>query len=269
MLVACVARASATHPRPRYDQYASFARWLVHESDYAVVSTHHGSGDVFGNIMSVSDGDGYEDSTGVIYTYLPGLDTTCQDLVADDRVALTFSEMALDGGRSGGCFNSTAENPPCGRLVVTGRLTPVPEEHRATALKYLFSRHPIMKEWSAAHVFQPFWMAPENITSFFLIDFFGGSMHPTVQEYLAAPWFRHDVPAGGFVCHTCGHVYDAAKDGGGKAFEDLPDSWTCPVCGAPKSAFEKHTFVDGNAVWTHFEGQSHPPQPMHDPAVQF
>ncbi|HBI48070.1 MAG TPA: High molecular weight rubredoxin, partial [Smithella sp.] len=25
----------------------------------------------------------------------------------------------------------------------------------------------------------------------------------------------------------------------GTKFEDLPDSWTCPVCGADKSKFEK------------------------------
>jgi rubredoxin len=45
-------------------------------------------------------------------------------------------------------------------------------------------------------------------------------------------------------CTVCGYVYDPAKgdaDGGiaaGTAFEDLPDDWTCPVCGAQKSEFE-------------------------------
>jgi len=47
-----------------------------------------------------------------------------------------------------------------------------------------------------------------------------------------------------YVCTVCGYVYDPAKgdaDGGiaaGTAFEDLPDDWTCPVCGAQKSEFE-------------------------------
>ena len=46
-----------------------------------------------------------------------------------------------------------------------------------------------------------------------------------------------------YVCSVCGYVYDPAAgdpDHGikpGTAFEDLPDDWTCPVCGAPKSAF--------------------------------
>jgi len=47
------------------------------------------------------------------------------------------------------------------------------------------------------------------------------------------------------VCSVCGYVYDPEKgdpDGGitpGTAFEDIPDSWTCPICGAQKDNFEK------------------------------
>jgi len=48
-----------------------------------------------------------------------------------------------------------------------------------------------------------------------------------------------------YVCSVCGYVYDPAEgdsNGGiepGTAFEDLPDNWTCPICGAEKSEFEK------------------------------
>jgi rubredoxin/flavin reductase (DIM6/NTAB) family NADH-FMN oxidoreductase RutF len=51
--------------------------------------------------------------------------------------------------------------------------------------------------------------------------------------------------AGKYVCKICGYVYDPAvgdPDGGvapGTAFEDIPDDWVCPVCGAAKSEFEK------------------------------
>lgn len=41
-----------------------------------------------------------------------------------------------------------------------------------------------------------------------------------------------------FVCSVCSHVYDAEADGGGMAFEDLPETWVCPVCGQPKSAYK-------------------------------
>ncbi|QJA06802.1 rubredoxin [Thermosulfurimonas marina] len=46
-----------------------------------------------------------------------------------------------------------------------------------------------------------------------------------------------------YQCSVCGYIYDPAQgdpDRGyppGTAFEDLPDSWTCPVCGAAKSEF--------------------------------
>ena len=47
-----------------------------------------------------------------------------------------------------------------------------------------------------------------------------------------------------YVCDPCGYVYDPAEgdpDNGvapGTAFEDIPDDWTCPVCGAGKDEFK-------------------------------
>lgn len=46
-----------------------------------------------------------------------------------------------------------------------------------------------------------------------------------------------------YVCNICGYVYDPEKgdpDGGiapGTAFEDIPESWVCPVCGMTKGEF--------------------------------
>jgi rubredoxin len=46
-----------------------------------------------------------------------------------------------------------------------------------------------------------------------------------------------------WICELCGYVYDPAEgdaDGGVKAgmrFEDIPDDWSCPVCGATKDDF--------------------------------
>jgi len=51
--------------------------------------------------------------------------------------------------------------------------------------------------------------------------------------------------SGPFACARCGHVYDAAHEGNGTAFEDLPDSWVCPVCGAPKSSYLKRLTSEG------------------------
>jgi rubredoxin len=46
-------------------------------------------------------------------------------------------------------------------------------------------------------------------------------------------------------CTICGYIYDPAigdpenKVSPGTGFNDLPDDWVCPVCGAPKDQFER------------------------------
>jgi flavin reductase (DIM6/NTAB) family NADH-FMN oxidoreductase RutF/rubredoxin len=48
-----------------------------------------------------------------------------------------------------------------------------------------------------------------------------------------------------YVCNVCGYIYDpdvGDPDNGiapGTSFEDLPENWVCPVCGAGKAAFSK------------------------------
>lgn len=48
-----------------------------------------------------------------------------------------------------------------------------------------------------------------------------------------------------YECTVCGYIYDPKEgdpDGGikaGTSFEELPDDWVCPVCGAGKDQFEK------------------------------
>ncbi|NTW92453.1 MAG: rubredoxin [Methanoregulaceae archaeon] len=43
------------------------------------------------------------------------------------------------------------------------------------------------------------------------------------------------------MCTICGHIYDPGTgDSGvpsGVPFEDVPQDWSCPVCGAEKSRF--------------------------------
>jgi len=47
-----------------------------------------------------------------------------------------------------------------------------------------------------------------------------------------------------YKCKICGYIYDPeAGDPDGDVpantpFDKLPDSWVCPVCGAPKDMFE-------------------------------
>ena len=41
-----------------------------------------------------------------------------------------------------------------------------------------------------------------------------------------------------FRCLVCDHVHDEALDG---RWEDLPDDWVCPQCGATKQDFQEAT----------------------------
>jgi len=46
-------------------------------------------------------------------------------------------------------------------------------------------------------------------------------------------------------CMVCGYIYDPEvgdPDGGvpgGTSFEELPEDWVCPICGASKDLFER------------------------------
>ncbi|MFC1948734.1 rubredoxin [Chloroflexota bacterium] len=48
-----------------------------------------------------------------------------------------------------------------------------------------------------------------------------------------------------YECTVCGYIYDPELGDPesdikpGTFFEDLPDDWVCPVCGAGKDDFEK------------------------------
>lgn len=64
-------------------------------------------------------------------------------------------------------------------------------------------------------------------------------LNPTALEKLDGTpttysGYRARKSTGGkqWVCTICHYVYDGATP-----FEELPDSWVCPVCGEPKSAF--------------------------------
>ena len=62
-----------------------------------------------------------------------------------------------------------------------------------------------------------------------------------------------------WICDNCNHVYDPAKDDPSKQntpFEKLPSTWTCPVCGAPKSSYAPQLKPDGSTAWVHQYGHS-------------
>ena len=73
----------------------------------------------------------------------------------------------------------------------------------------------------------------------------GGKSPKTAPTYVKDEPAATPLAAARYVCSVCGYIYDPVlgdPDSGiapGTKFEDLPESWTCPVCGADKSKFEK------------------------------
>ena len=72
----------------------------------------------------------------------------------------------------------------------------------------------------------------------------GGKEPKTAPTFLAETTkIREEETMTRYICNVCGYVYDPAEgdpDGGikpGTRFEDIPDNWVCPVCGADKSNF--------------------------------
>ena len=54
-----------------------------------------------------------------------------------------------------------------------------------------------------------------------------------------------------YICQFCGYVYDDAKEK--VPFEELPDDWKCPLCGAAKSDFKPEANGDEKKVVTAIE----------------
>ena len=54
-----------------------------------------------------------------------------------------------------------------------------------------------------------------------------------------------------YICQICGYVYDDAKEK--VPFEELPDDWKCPLCGAAKSDFKPEANGDEKKVVTAIE----------------
>lgn len=73
----------------------------------------------------------------------------------------------------------------------------------------------------------------------------GGRAPKTAPTYISTEEAtrKEDREMARYVCEVCGYVYDPEKGdpergiAAGTSFDDLPEDWVCPVCGADKSNF--------------------------------
>jgi flavin reductase (DIM6/NTAB) family NADH-FMN oxidoreductase RutF/rubredoxin len=72
-----------------------------------------------------------------------------------------------------------------------------------------------------------------------------GTTPKTAPSYVAPEKKEEKPNMDKYRCKVCNYIYDPElgdPDGGIKAgttFAELPETWVCPVCGAPKAEFEK------------------------------
>jgi flavin reductase (DIM6/NTAB) family NADH-FMN oxidoreductase RutF/rubredoxin len=68
---------------------------------------------------------------------------------------------------------------------------------------------------------------------------------PTYSSVVDKPEKKEEKKMNRYICDVCGYVYDPEKGDPdnnvepGTAFEDVPDDWVCPVCGAGKESFSQ------------------------------
>ncbi|XP_024975479.1 protein CREG1 [Cynara cardunculus var. scolymus] len=172
-------RRLLSQARPKPSNAAPFARWLVSESSWGVLSTIADDlgGAPFGNVVSFSDGLPKEGS-GIPYFYLTSLDPTAQYAMKDHRSSFTISEYQL-----GTCGKVDPENPTCAKITLTGKLNllDAKSEEAVTAKKSLFAKHAEMEGWPEDHSFQVYKL---DIKDIFMINFYGGPKPLTVDQYL-------------------------------------------------------------------------------------
>eukprot|EP01061_Rhynchopus_euleeides_P045993 TRINITY_DN8552_c0_g2_i1.p1 TRINITY_DN8552_c0_g2~~TRINITY_DN8552_c0_g2_i1.p1 ORF type:complete len:215 (+),score=86.91 TRINITY_DN8552_c0_g2_i1:53-646(+) len=183
-LAAC-ALADPWYPRPNYLRRATFARWLVHESNSTIVATssQQYSNIAYPNLMATSDGTGPQDCTGEVYIYVANISTIVADIRANPRVTFGFFEtVENDKYCTGPQYDE--EDPNCGKVHLTGTAEIVAQSgDLSVAEKYLFWRHPAMASWPGEHG----WLTISlNIETVDVLDFYGSQVHLTVDEYKKA-----------------------------------------------------------------------------------
>ncbi len=149
----------------------------------ATVSTRGATkGYPFSNPFDISDGATPDVSTGIPYMYFTDMEMSVIDLKEDNRLSLS---VTLDQGDYCQQQGIDAQDPPCGRVILTGSsiaLETGSVEYQF-AKESLFARHPGMAYWPEGH---GFYFAKMNVEHVTLLAGFGGANEVSVQDYFEA-----------------------------------------------------------------------------------
>lgn len=167
---------------PVFMNKAATARWIAHNSLWGSLSTINSrerNGAPFANIASFSDGV-KDSSTGVIYMLHSSLDASIIDVIHNNLVSFSLSEL-----QTGYCNAKEydAEDPRCARLSISGRLILVPDDEIEAAKEALYDKHPAMKGWYENGKDHDFRIWKIDIEEIWLVDFFGGAAIVSIDAW--------------------------------------------------------------------------------------
>ena len=183
-VLGCADAKMPWNPRPSYKDKPTFARWLAHETNWTMVATDsqmHG-GIPYANLMAVSDGTGPQECTGHVYFYYTSMSTMAKDLAANSTVSLGLFEEGMDDRYCVPNKVYDPEDPNCAKMHLVGKVRTVGNGPQM-AEKYLFWRHPAMKNWPAGHDWVTATLDLERVD---LLDFYGGLTSISAKDYYAA-----------------------------------------------------------------------------------
>eukprot|EP00622_Pseudochattonella_farcimen_P004264 FR739619.1.p1 GENE.FR739619.1~~FR739619.1.p1 ORF type:complete len:191 (+),score=12.62 FR739619.1:165-737(+) len=180
LVLLSLAALSNGAPSQRSDK-AGYARYLVTETDWAILSTistmEATPGAPFGNPQS------HADINGTLYFYVSDMDQSMIDIAANPSVSYALSAAEKLTSPACGTLPKAGdpESPLCTRLTINGQFVNISGTDEAVpAQAALFAKHPAMATWPADH---SWFIAKIEIQQLWEINMFGGASVIEPEEY--------------------------------------------------------------------------------------
>ncbi|XP_069687958.1 protein CREG1-like [Periplaneta americana] len=177
-------KATQNVPIPPTSGAARLARHIVHNADWAVVTSistmHSIRGYPYGNVFYMSDGP-HSKSSGVPFFYFTPMDQSAQDLSQNYHTSVLITQPQGENCRG----KKEPDDPRCAHVILTGKLkrVKIPSMELPFAEEAIFSRHPSTRNWLPEHQWYFLKLKVEQVM---LVNFVGGPRYINVREYFWA-----------------------------------------------------------------------------------